>query len=225
MRSSSSPASGPLHDQLAEGRDVDQPGARWTAMVSPCGVAVVVGASPVAGPADAGVQLRWRAMDRRALCRLDRTARQHPERNRRPRRPGGGQPDSGRLLPVASATALAAASCENRPCEGPIVDVVYRLTARASRSPRRRARTSLMSRPRRGRRRHLPRPPSVAQPAGRDVARVSGRSRSASRPASSVSRAARRPRRSRARGPPWPPARHRRAPRTPCSWPATAPAA
>ena len=90
---------GAAHQQLAERRDVDQPGGAVDGQRLALGIAVVVGAAPVAGPLHGGAELAVARMDRRALGGLHRAAAEDPHRHRHPRRPGGRGADVAEALP------------------------------------------------------------------------------------------------------------------------------
>ena len=85
----------PADDQLAERRDVDQPGALVDGHRLALGIAVVVGPAPVAGPQHVAAELPVTPVDRGALGGLERASRERAHRDRRPRRPRGRQPDVG----------------------------------------------------------------------------------------------------------------------------------
>ena len=84
----------PADQQLAERRDVDQPGGLVDGERLLLRIAVVVGAPPVAGPLDVGAQLTVAAVDRRALGRLERPAGQHAHRDRHVRGASGRSSDA-----------------------------------------------------------------------------------------------------------------------------------
>ena len=85
-------------DELAERRDVDEPGALVDGERLGLRVAVVVGAPPVARPHDAGAELAVAGVDGRALGRVERAPRQRAQRDGRPRRARGRGADAREVL-------------------------------------------------------------------------------------------------------------------------------
>ena len=90
---------GTAHEQLAERGDVDQSRGAVDGQRLTLGIAVVIGAAPVAGPLHVRAERAVARMDRGALGGLDRPSAEDPHRYRHPGRAGGGRADVGEALP------------------------------------------------------------------------------------------------------------------------------
>ena len=89
--------------QLAERRDVDHAGGAVNAQRLLLGIAVVVGATPVAGPHHGRAERTVARVDRRALGGLERAPGERAHRHGRPRRSRRGQADLLGRLPGLGA--------------------------------------------------------------------------------------------------------------------------